>query len=290
MQEDDESLATSRDRSAVCDSGVSSDKQAPSLDRLFAAMRVTEDGAEASIDESWMQGRTAYGGVSAALALAAVQARYPDAPPLRSAQISFIGPVGGTCHITTRLLRRSKSSLFVDSAVSGAAGHGTSGLFIFSHERESHLDHNQLVIPTVPPPDALQSIPAHEFRPGFSDHFDMRPVTGPRFPHAQERAELTVWVRYSEPPQYCHPALAVLALSDSLPPAALALFRQFGPISSSVWQVNMLTATPHSTDGWWLLSSTSNYARAGFSVQEMRLWNSAGEIIACGSQGVALYC
>src|SRR3546814_2043350 len=71
--------------------------------------------------------------------------------------------------------------------------------------------------------------------------------------------------------------IALLAMGDALPPAAMALFTEFGPISSMNWTVNMLTGTPRTDDGWWLLSARTGYARAGFSVQDMMLWNRAGE-------------
>src|SRR3546814_10629926 len=83
--------------------------------------------------------------------------------------------------------------------------------------------------------------------------------------------------------------IALLAMGDALPPAAMALFTEFGPISSMNWTVNMLTGTPRTDDGWWLLSARTGYARAGFSVQDMMIWNRAGEPVMSGSQGIAIY-
>lgn len=263
---------------------------AAALDRLLATLALDGDGMTASIEPSWMQGRTAYGGISAAVALAAVLRTHQPDPPLRSAQISFVGPVGGDCRVATRVLRQSKSSLFVDAGVSSDAGFGTAALFTFTGARASHLDYDQLTMPDVPPPEALEPVPDHPMRPIFTRHFDMRPTTGPRFVSRQDNANMYTWVRFVEPPQ-CHPVVALLALGDALPPAALLLFREFGPISSMNWTVNMLTPTPATDDdGWWLLWSGSRHARAGFSVQDMILWNRAGQAIATGSQGVAIYC
>ena len=65
------------------------------LDQLLAtAARDGEAWAHQGGPE-WMQGRTAYGGVSAALALDAVMRDHPGDAPLRTAQIGFVGPVGG---------------------------------------------------------------------------------------------------------------------------------------------------------------------------------------------------
>jgi acyl-CoA thioesterase len=260
------------------------------LDTLLSTLTDEGDDVTATIDASWIQGRTAYGGISSAVALAGAIRRHAPEQPLRSAQISFVGPVGGDCRVSSRVLRQSKSSLFVDAGVSSAAGFGTSALFTFSARRASHLDHDRLAMPDVPPPEDLEPIPASKYRPEFTQHFDMRPKSGARLLTGQDSAEMLTWVRFNETP-ICHPAIALLALGDALPPAALHLFREFGPISSMNWTVNMLADEPATDgDGWWLLEAKSRYARGGFSVQDMIIWNRAGQAVASGSQGVAIYC
>src|SRR3546814_8758740 len=89
----------------------------------------------------------------------------------------------------------------------------------------------------------------------------MRPTTGPRFDWKSEVGEYLTWVRFVEEP-VCHPMIALLAMGDALPPAAMALFTEFGPISSMNWTVNMLTGTPRTDDGWWLLSARTEIGRA----------------------------
>lgn len=264
--------------------------QSSALDALLSTLR-TEDGvAKAHIDSGWMQGRTAYGGVSSAIALAGTMALHPTETPLRYAQISFVGPVGGDCTVDTRVLRQSKSSLFVEAGVSSDMGFGTAATFAFSGDRASHVDHNRLQMPKdAPDPETLAPIPEHKARPPFTHHFDMRPTNGPRFGWKSDVGEYLTWVRFVEEPS-CHPAIALLAMGDALPPAAMALFSEFGPISSMNWTVNMLTGKPQTDDGWWLLSAKTGYARAGFSVQDMMIWNRAGEPVISGSQGIAIYC
>ncbi|GAA0865007.1 thioesterase family protein [Sphingopyxis soli] len=258
------------------------------LDALLATLRVDGDVATGHIDDGWMQGRTAYGGISSAVALAGAMALHPTEAPLRYAQISFVGPVGGDCTVNTRVLRQSKSSLFIDAGVSSDQGFGTAAVFAFSGERASHLDHNRLTMPEAPDPETLQPVPEHKARPSFTRHFDMRPTTGPRFAWKSDVGEYLTWVRFVDQPA-CHPAVQLLALGDALPPAAMALFTEFGPISSMNWTVNMLGGTPTTDDGWWLLSAKTGYARGGVSVQDMMLWNRAGEPVLSGSQAIAIY-
>ena len=67
--------------------------------KLVQSMTPENDGWSVTIPDEWMQGRTTYGGLSAALCLQAVQNQFVDLPELRTAQINFIGPAGGTVTI-----------------------------------------------------------------------------------------------------------------------------------------------------------------------------------------------
>ncbi len=261
------------------------------MNSLDTILRLEQDEGglyHAHISDDWMQGRTAYGGVTAAIALQTALTGEPGPQPLKCAQISFVGPVGGECTIEANLVRESKSSRFVTCEVTSDAGFGTHALFTFTGERDSHVDHVVLPMPSVPDPDRLEPVPDHPMRPLFTRKFDMRPVDGPRFKHGQGEADILTWVRFVDQPD-CDPAVALLALGDALPPAAITLFKEFGPISSMNWTVHMLTETPKTRDGWWLLHSHSRYASGGFSVQDMMIWNRDGEPVARGGQGVGLY-
>ena len=83
------------------------------LQQILASFAPSEDGHSVDIPPSWMQGRTAYGGLSAAIGLHAAQQSEEDLPPLRSAQISFIGPLAGSVSVTTKLLRRGRTAAFI---------------------------------------------------------------------------------------------------------------------------------------------------------------------------------
>lgn len=258
------------------------------LDQLLSGATRDGDAWRHHIGPDWMQGRTAYGGISAALALDAAMREHPGGAPLRTAQISFVGPVGGETSTTTRALRQSKSSRFVAADLMSDAGYGTSAVFSFMPGRASHLDHTKTVVPAVPDANRLISIPEHPMRPEFTRKFDMRPIGGPGFGHGKAIGEIITWVRWADEPN-CDPHIALLALADALPPAALVLFSQFGPISSSTWIQHFLTDHPKTSDGWWLLVSRTTQAQRGFSAQTMEIWNTDRELVSVGGQGVAIY-
>ena len=99
--------------------------------------------------------------------------------------------------------------------------------------------------------------------------------------------EFYLWVRHEDP--RAEGIVALLALADMPPPAVLPMFREFAPISSMTWMVNVLNANPVSKDGWWLLQSRGENASEGYSSQDMLVWNSDGELVIAGRQSVAIF-
>ncbi len=270
-----------------------SDETAPAetlttLDQLLATGAAADSTRSYHIGSDWMQGRTAYGGISAAVALDAAMQTFPGDAPLRTAQVGFIGPVGGECSVATRLLRQSKSSRFVGADLSSESGYGTNAVFSFMSPRESHIDHEVIAPPAIREPDQLECVPDHPARPSFTRKFEMRPVEGRGFGHGKDEGIITTWVRWADTP-VCDSHMALLALADALPPAAMPLFHKFGPISSSTWIQHFLTDHPTTTDGWWLLHSRTHHVRRGFSSQDMFIWNADRQLVSVGGQGVALY-
>lgn len=95
-------------------SGLNS-QNVPGYQELAKAMQPSEDGWKAPLHQDWKQGRTAYGGLSTALALEAVYQDHNDLPPLRSATINFIGPVSADPVYRTNLLRHGRNVTMVEA-------------------------------------------------------------------------------------------------------------------------------------------------------------------------------
>ena len=79
------------------------------LAALIGQMRADGDDLLVEAPESWSQGRTLYGGITAALCHEAALRMGDAPPPLRSAQLAFIGPAGGTLRLGPQLLRQGRS-------------------------------------------------------------------------------------------------------------------------------------------------------------------------------------
>lgn len=253
---------------------------------LFASMVPDGDRFSVTITEDWMQGRTTYGGLSAAICLEAAHRRFPDLPPLRSAQISFIGPAGGEVTAEAELLRQGKSVGFVQADVHGEKGLATRSLFSFGAARESVFDQH-----FMPPPDLPRAEECDVFipqgGPSFTQHYDSRLAKGARPGTGSDENDHYIWVKHLD--EKATDLVALLALADMPPPAVMPMFNEFAPISSMTWMVNMLTDKPQSKDGWWLLQSRAENAAQGYSSQDMLVWNSDGEPVIAGRQSVAIF-
>ena len=256
-----------------------------SLPAILAAARPTETGLIATIPDNWMQGRTSYGGLSAALALEAARGLADDLPPLRSAQVSFVGPLAGEVSVTARMLRRGRNASWVSAEVTSAAGVGLVATFVFMGPVESSLHLNDVPMPAgyTPVDDALP-LPAG-VGPGFIDNFDRR-FGLPR--DKQRGGEICWWLRVKDR-SGIDPMVGTMMVADGLPPGVLFLLGGRAAVSSMTWIVNLLTPEPASPDGWYLLRAAGNYAENGCSSQDMALWDSTGRPIAAGMQAIALF-
>ena len=153
-----------------------------SLAEAIAALEPTGNGWRGAVPHDWLQGRTAFGGFSAALALQAAKASDTDLPPLRSAQVAFVGPLSGPVTITAHRLRRGRTAAFIQADVASEAGLGLRATFVFMAPFASAIDHVGGAAPafSVPAPDAktYRGNPAVPFSQNF-DVVDQREGLGP---------------------------------------------------------------------------------------------------------------
>ena len=261
------------------------------LPALLQSLEPVEGGWRGHVPDNWLQGRTAYGGLSTALALHAAKASDDDLPPLRSATVSFIGPLAGDVRVGATRLRRGRNAAFIQADVESEAGLGLRAVFVFMRDQASTIDHAVGQAPDFArpgPEDRVYSGKSQGPGPGFLTNFEFvdRRTPGPETEtHA---AEWLRWVRIKDRAGLdAEVELALIA--DCLPPAALSLSRGFVPLSSLTWILNLLGPAPRTEDGWWLLRARTVYARAGSSSQDMAIWSADGTPVAQQMQSVAIF-
>ena len=257
---------------------------ATSYTDLIAALQSEGAASRAEVPEDWQQGRTAYGGLSAALALAAVRRAEPDLPPLRTAQIAFLGPAAGAQAIETRVLRAGKSMTFVAADATGEAGLCTRSLFGFGAARQSEIDYDDVPMPDVPgPEEAVEWNFRERGGPAFLQHYEVRGVAGDLPFSGAEEARFLLWVRHRDEAARRGEG-ALLALADAPPPAFLSMLTKPAPTASVTWQADFLTDAHDSADGWYLCGSTGDAAVDGYGGQSQMVWARDGEPVIAARQ------
>jgi acyl-CoA thioesterase len=250
---------------------------------ILAAATPTATGFRATIPGTWHQGRTAFGGLSAALSLQAAMQVGGELPPLRSAQVSFVGPVAGEVEVAARVLRQGRNATWIAAEILSGGSVCLTTTFVFMGAVESDMHYNAAVRPEgLTPPEKAGKARGN---PGFIENFDWRYPCGP---NEEGPPEVFRWVRMNER-EGLDPMVELLCVADVLPPGVMRLMTRPAPISSMTWMCNLLTPQPRTDDGWWLLRSIGTYAEKGCSAQEMTIWNAAGEPIATGMQSVAVF-
>ena len=235
----------------------------------------------------WSQGRTLYGGVTAALCAAAARRVFADAAPLRSAQFAFIGPASGRLSFRPQILRQGRSSTFVGVDCVSESGLAARATFAYGGARESQVVHAFGETPSTPLPEDCAPFFADRTPPAsFFGNFEMRQADGARPFTAGAEPWFTLWVRHLDD-EGVDPVIALLALADSTPPAATVSFPGPAAISTMTWSIDFIQ--PVLMSGWRLLRSSSEQASDGYSVQDMAVWDAEGRPLVVGRQVIAVF-
>lgn len=257
-----------------------------SFDSIMAAIRPDGDGWSAYGPADWMQGRTLYGGVSAAIALRACELAVPDLPPLRSAQIAFVGPVPQDLRVQTSVLRRGRSVTYMGADILDDGKVVLRAMFAFGAARQSKYLAEAPHAPACPrPDDSPEFLRGH--RASFMQNIDQRLAGDLRPLAGAARGDLMLWVRHNQP---VSPGMATMvALGDALPPACYTRFTEPVVLSSATWGFELLEPELVTGTGWHLLRSVDDNIEGGYSMQSMRMWSEDGRPILCGRQAVAIF-
>ena len=196
---------------------------------VLASLTPDAGAFRAEPSEDWRQGRTLFGGLSACLAVASAKRAFPDLPPLRSAQLTFIAPVIGELVIKPRILRAGKSTTFVAADGTTEMGTALQVTLVCGHARSSTHSYRALPMPSVKPPNALPDFFSESFAPRFAGHFEARIAGGALPVSGAAKPEYLAWLRHRDP-SAPNDITSLIALGDAMPPAALAMFAKFAPI------------------------------------------------------------
>lgn len=240
-----------------------------------------------TVAEDWHQGRTAYGGFSAALALwAAQRAGGEDLPPLRSAQVSFVGPLHGAIEVTARVLRRGKNATWISAEVLREGEVGLAATFVFMRPIASVVTIDERPTPAgLIPFESARPVPLDRSPVFLQNHFEARFA----LPRGDGPTRETCWWMRLRDHDGLDPMVHLMACADASPPAVLPFLPPKAPISSMTWQCNLLHPAPVTREGWWLLRISSDFSHEGGASDLIDLWTAEGVPVMASMQSVAVF-
>ncbi len=240
------------------------------------------------IPANWLQGRTTYGGLSAALCHQVGKTLARDMP-LRSAQIAFVGPAGGDVSLQAEILRAGKSSTYVGVDLMGEGGLATRATFVFGAARlEGKTMASGLIAPDVAAPNVSNQMFPDRVGPVFISNFDVELISGALPMSAGNNPENLYWMRHRDE---AAPAdiTSLLALGDAPPPVGMSFYDGPLRISSMNWSIDVLSDDFVSDGNWFLSRAVAQTLNHGYSSQDMTLWNRKGAPIMASRQTIAIF-
>jgi len=250
----------------------------------------TQDGDHASITipAGWMQGRSTFGGFTAAAMAALARHAEPETDrPLRSASIQLLAPVQpGATQGEATVLRRGRNITFVEVRLLQSQVLLARSTMVFAKPRTSTIDVAAPPAPDVGDPDSFAPTPYIEgVTPEFTQKVDMRWAQGrPPFTGATESA-FTGLFRYRVP---LGGAEGVLALLDTYPAPVLSMLDKPSPASTVTWTAHLL-AMPRSFEDWFTLRYKTVTGSNGLHTVTGRLYDGAGTMVGWTEQLVAVF-
>jgi acyl-CoA thioesterase len=255
---------------------------------LFDSLRHTDT---VEIPPGWTQGRANYGGLVAALMYARMAALQGEPRVLRSATVSFVGPVAtGAVTVHAEVLREGKSVIQMEARLLQDGAVVAAMLASFGAPRTSALAVDAAPAPAFAAPDASRALPyLPGITPEFTQHFDFRWAHGDLPFTGSPLAELGGWMRMKRAGagfDYTD----LFLLGDAWPPALLPMVQGPAPGSSLTWTLEPLQLPAGKTAGhWWQYLATTEYARDGYGHCAAQIWDDEGRLVAISRQTVVVF-
>jgi len=264
-----------------------------SLARILAAFQPRDGAYMAAVDSTWMQGRTAFGGLIATLANRAMRQLVPADRPLRALQAVFIGPIPeGEAVFTPTVSRVGKAVTLTRCTAHSGGEVSMTVTAMYGAGRESVLNIKPPAQRCEVAPNDAKEKPYKEGSglPTFLQHYQQRWARGARLFSQATDARMSVYLRYRNEDVARTTEAHALALMDAIPSPALALMDKPSPASTLSWTLELLdTQFDFGIDEWWRLDADVDAAAEGYVVHSSQVVNPAGRIAAISRQVVTVY-
>ncbi|WP_404368541.1 acyl-CoA thioesterase [Marinobacter sp.] len=241
---------------------------------------------------SWAQGRATFGGLVAALAYDRMARTVAADRPMRSMQVSFVGPVTPDCElaIEAELLREGRGVSQARANIIQEGETRLAALASFGGGRESTVHVEAEPAPEAADPEACQGLPYTEgVTPEFIQHIEMRWAFGSMPFSGRGGRHMGGWMRFRSPPSSIGDA-QLIALIDAWPPTLLPHLKSPALTSTLSWSFDIVHPRPAiNPDEWLLYRATIDQAGHGYGHTHAGIWTRKGELVAVSRQAVTVF-
>lgn len=258
----------------------------------IASKHKQQPEATLTIPKEWSQGRTVFGGLSAALLYTAAKQYISDDRLIRSMTTSFVGPLlcDTTFSIRVEIVREGKNVSQMQVRAIQDEKNCVLVQLCFAKARESKTgvenneEHNMAV------PNKAKFFPKiPKVTPNFLRHFDLS-INAGGLPFTGKKSSIYYgWMRFKQAPKAITEA-HIICMIDAWPPTLLQQLRWPAPASTVSWNLEFIY--PHralSPDDWFAYKADTRQAADGYGHTEASIWDIHGEIIALSRQTVAVF-
>lgn len=259
---------------------------------LATAQAKSDDPKPMQIPQNWTQGRTAFGGLSAALVYQAIKQHVTDDRVMRAFNCNFIGPLlpDKDFIIETEMLRSGKNATQVLGRIMQDGNIAVLCQVCFGVSRDSKvsiLNHEKHDL--AQPTRAKYFPPIPKVVPKFLKHVDLCIESGGLPFTGSKLSQYHGWMRFKKAPKQFTDA-HIIALVDAWPPTVIQMLRWPAPVSSINWNLEFLHPhKPMQADDWLAYKVQTRQAAAGYAHTEANIWDAHGDLIALSRQTVGVF-
>jgi len=243
------------------------------------------DSNNAQFSENWSQGRSAFGGLSAAFAVTAMRKKLTQPQAIRSLMISFIAPVSpGEVTVEAKVLREGKNVTQCSADVVSEGQIALQAMATFGNSRDAFAPAND-GNKNLPSRDRGIPFSKHSKRlPHFLQHFDGCWIDGGIPFSGNYKPFLNMWVRHKQDVTR-FPIEKLVAIADIPPPVLLSHFEKPPvPASSLTWSLEFIESPECITGEWFYLEFEVDAAADGYTQQSGKIYDELGRLVALTRQ------
>ena len=248
------------------------------------------DSNSTRFSESWSQGRSAFGGLSAAFAVTAMRKKMSQPQTIRSLMISFIAPViPGEVKMEADILRQGKNVTQCSANVISGGQIALQAMAAFGNSREAFKP-SAASNKVLPNRDRGIAFSDNTKRlPYFLQYFDGCWTDGGIPFSGNYKSFLNMWVRHKQDISR-FPIEKLVTIADIPPPVLLSHFEKPPvPASSLTWSLEFVEAPERITGEWFYMEFEVNAAANGYTQQSGKIYDELGRLVALTRQSMVYF-